>query len=383
MRAMKLKVFGGFLVLMSAISPDISAQSTDKGAAINAETAYPAGKTPAAAWQTLLSSWKKKVRDPNLGVYTDVTKLIYRDYQDWPDGWHEEEYAKWGKNKFQVRQDPSNRYAVIYFSDKPGWENAPFLFCRTEQGWQWDVVSQRKFVRFGPAPAWGVERTDEPYADLLLHGPYYMGVDMPLPNEDIFQAEDDLVIARRILELEQARRDRPDDFEVVMELARLNTIASRGPQHTFMLLEQAKKLNPQNPLPYKYLAIRYVDSSYQYQPAMEAIREYIVRAVDDPFGYNFLGYLYYQLGQFDQAIGEFKKALQFDRNNLYAHEKLSRCYAELFVRTPGQDSRGKGYQQQSWEMFLKAQSLGGQDNRRVIWLREWLAQWGAPPGGKR
>ena len=89
------------------------------------------------------------------------------------------EDAQTYRNKpFEVLQN--DRYAVIFFGKKKGWENAPFLFGRTDAGWQFDIVHQRKYVRMGKSPKWGIERADYPYVDLLSRCPYWMNQDIPL-----------------------------------------------------------------------------------------------------------------------------------------------------------------------------------------------------------
>ena len=59
---------------------------------------YPAGRTPEEAWQTLIRSWEHKVRDPQLGVYTAITRLAYRDFKNLPDSRYEEDVRTY-KNK--------------------------------------------------------------------------------------------------------------------------------------------------------------------------------------------------------------------------------------------------------------------------------------------
>jgi len=71
-----------------------------------------------------------------------------------------------------------------------------------------------------------------------------------------------------------------------------------------------------NPLPYKYLSIRYVDSTYQYDKAIEEIKVYVKLKPDDLFGRNFLGYLYFCKKNYKQAIKEFKKAIRLKKRQL-------------------------------------------------------------------
>ena len=85
---------------------------------------FPAGKTPAQGWETLINSRRKKIRDPNLGVYTEITRLAYRDYQNLPDSRYNEDVKTYGRKSFEVIQNEN--YAVIFFGNKKGWKNAPF-----------------------------------------------------------------------------------------------------------------------------------------------------------------------------------------------------------------------------------------------------------------
>lgn len=332
---------------------------------------FPAGKTPAQAWETLKNSWRKKARDPNLGVYTEITRLAYRDYQNLSDSRYNEDVKTYSRKSFEVIQNEN--YAVIFFGNKKGWENSPFLFCKTADGWQFDIVHQRKYIRMGPNPKWGIERANYPYVDLLSKCPYWMGQDIPLEKSDIYKISDDKKTAAHIKQLEEEHKTNPNNIDMLIELGRQYTITSLGLK-SIPLLKKAKQLNPQNPLPYKYLAIRYVDSTYQYNKAIEEMKVYVKLKPDDLFGRNFLGYLYFCRKNYKQAIEEFKKAIRLKEDNSYAFCKLSRCYALIYLNEPisgikVSDSRNK---QLSIEMYQKAQMSFTPDARRITWLKTWL-----------
>ena len=70
---------------------------------------YPAGPTPDKAWQTLIRSWENKVRDPNLGVYTEVTRLAYRDFKNLPDSRYEEDVATYKSKPYEGRPGGASR----------------------------------------------------------------------------------------------------------------------------------------------------------------------------------------------------------------------------------------------------------------------------------
>jgi len=334
---------------------------------------YPPGRTPKEAWQTLIRSWRGKVGDPNLGVYTKITKLVYRDYQNLPDSRYEKNYRTYHKKPFQVIRNGG--YAVIFFGSTKGWENSPFLFCKTPEGWKFDIVHQRKYIRHGPSPHWGVERADHPYIDLLSRCPYYKGQDMPLEGEDIYRVEEDKRIAERIRKLETAYAKHPDDFRTAMELGRLYTVAAMGPKH-FPVLKKAKQLNPQDPNPHKYLAIAHVDTTYQYELAAREMKEYIKKNPDDVFGHNFLGYLYFCVGNYPEAITEFEKAAHLNPDNTYGYCKSSRCYGKLFLQASKTGSRKEKYRTLAIEMLHKAENASPPDARRIGWLRNWLKKTG-------
>jgi len=332
---------------------------------------FPAGKTPAQAWETLKNSWRKKARDPNLGVYTEVTCLAYRDYQNLPDSRYEEDVKTYGKKTYEVIRNEN--YAVIFFGNKKGWENAPFLFCKTSDGWQFDIVHQRKYIRMGPNPKWGIERANYPYVDLLSECPYWMGQDIPLEESDIYKISDDKKTAAHIKQLEKEHKANPNNIDTLIELGRQYTITSLGLE-SIPLLKKAKQLNPQNSLPYKYLAIRYADSTYQYDKAIEEMKVYVKLKPVDLFGRNFLGYLYCCRKNYNQAVKEFKKAISLKEDNCYAYCKLSRCYALFYLNgsISGIKNSNSGNKQLSIEMYQKAQLSFTPNARRITWLKSWL-----------
>jgi tetratricopeptide (TPR) repeat protein len=331
---------------------------------------YQAGPTPGKAWQTLIRSWENKVRDPNLDVYTEVTRLAYRDFKNLPDSRYEEDAATYKNKPYEVIQNDA--YAVIFFGKKKGWDNAPFLFCRTAAGWQFDIVHQRKYIRMGRNPHWGIERADYPYVDLLGKCPYWMNQDIPRECGDIYRVEDDHYLAGKILRLEEAYANHPEDFATVMELGKLYAITSLSPKKRISLLKKAKALNPDSPEPYKYLGIVHLDAFYQFEPAIKEMEAYVRREPEDVFGRNYLGYLYYSEKCYKSALKELNQAIGLRADNCYAYCKLSRTYAGLFLDSSDLDPRRIGYRRNAIEMFEKASATNSADPRRIKWLQRYL-----------
>ncbi|MCM8814326.1 MAG: TPM domain-containing protein [Candidatus Omnitrophica bacterium] len=331
---------------------------------------YPAGTTPEQAWQTLIRSWSNKIRDPNLGVYTALTRLIYRDYRNLPDARYEKDVRTYAYKQYEILQ--SGDYAVVFFGNKTGWENSPFLLCNDGSGWKFDIVHQRRYIRMGRNPAWGIERSNHPYVDLLKDCPYWQRQDIPLEGADRYAIVDDVRVAREILAAEERMHEHPEDYESVMNVGRLYAVTSMGPK-TISILEKAKKLNPTAAQPHKYLAIAHVDAHYQYKAACEELLQYVQKAPDDVFGHNFLGYVYLCLEKHDEAVKALKTAIALRPDNCYAYCQAARVYAQLYRRAPLWDTRRTYYKTMKDDMIAAAQSTATPDGRRIRWLETELS----------
>jgi len=331
---------------------------------------YPAGKTPDEAWKTLIRSWEMRVRDPNLNVYTEITKLAYRDFQDLSDSRYEENVRTYKHKPYDVIQN--EKYAVIYFGKKKGWENAPFLFCKTKAGWQFDIVHQRKYVRMGRSPYWGIERADYPYVTLLSKCPFWLNQDIPWDAKDKYRVEDDHRLAEEIRHAERALENNPEHFQTVIHLAKLYTVASLRPKKKIALLNKAKQLDPDSSEPFKYLGIVHLDAFYQFESAITEMETYVQRQPEDAFGRNYLGHLYYCTKRYKAGIDEFKTSVRLEPDNCYAFAKLSRCYAALYRSSPKIDPRRSGYRKKAIKMLENAAATATPDPKRITWLERYL-----------
>ncbi|MGI9537343.1 MAG: TPM domain-containing protein [Desulfocapsaceae bacterium] len=322
---------------------------------------YPAGSTPDEAWQTLIQSWRDKNRVPDIGVYTPVTRLIYRDFTNQPARRFEDDVRTWGKKPYEIIEN--GNYGVVFFGNKKGWENAPFLFCRTEEGWQFDMVHQRKIVRMGRAPAWGIERGEHPYIELLSRCPYWMGQDIPLAGDDLYSVAGDNESVGRIVLLEEQLQGDAEDFAALYELGRLYTLTSMG-QKRLKLLNKARELQPDHPGVLKYLAIAHVDAHYQYETALPLLQRYVELRPEDPFGYFFLGYLHLMINQPEQAIALLRKGLVLDPENVYGLCKLARAHR----------LRGTKEDLDQAAAILETLQEIAPDHLRVGWLQKELSR---------
>ena len=332
-------------------------------------TAYPAGARPADAWQTLLQSWRDRVKDPALGVYTPLTRLAYRDFTHRPDASLNKQYATYASKNYTVRQE--GNAAVIDFGKKEGWANAPFLFCRTGEGWQFDIVHQRRFIRMGKAPHWGVEFSEHPHMNLLMDTFHFRGQDIPVEGDDRYTIDRDRELADRILACEARIDHAPDDTDAMLALGRLYTISAMGSK-AIPLLKRVLRQSPDSLSAMKYLAIAHVDAHYQYDSALALLADYIKGAGNDPFGHNFSGYIHYCKKAYPKAAQAFERTLAIDPDNAYAHFYLTYTYAWLYSDASALNPMKKNYRERFNRHREKTRSFATTHPLRVLWLNRWL-----------
>ena len=332
---------------------------------------YPAGKTPEEAWQTMIRRWRDKVRDPFVGVFTPLTRLTYRDFSGMPDSRFDEEYRTYAQKPYEIRRQGD--YAVVWFGKKEGWHNAPFLLCRTSEGWQFDMVHQRRFIRMGPAPKWGVEFSEHPHMGLLMDAFQFRGQDIPLEGEDLYTIERDADLANQILEQETLYQADPDDVDTVMTLGRLYTLVSLS-RKGMDLLNKARAMNPDDPRPYKYLAIAHVNAHYQYDMALKMLDEFLKRAPGDAFGHNFKGYICYRRKDYKAAADAFEQALELKPDSCYAHFYLAYTYAWLYDQAVKIDPRRNAYKDKFRRHAARTRAYASSHPLRVETLDRWLGK---------
>jgi tetratricopeptide (TPR) repeat protein len=345
--------------LSSGGGADVDLKDYGKERVANYGQNYPAGQTPHQAWQTLIQSWRDKNRNPDIGVYTPVTRLIYRAFINQPDSRFEEDVGTWGKKSYEIIKN--DKYAVVFFGTIKGWDNAPFLFCKTAEGWQFDMVNQRKIVRMGPAPRWGIERGEHPYIHLLSRCPYWMGQDIPLRDEDRYRLEEDNTTVSRIVALEQQMKQNSDDFRILLELGMLYTRTSMG-QKRITLLTKADGLQTDHPDVIRSLAIAHVDAHYQYKTALNLMDRYVDLRPQDSFGHFYRGYLQLMENQPGKAIQSLEKGLSLEPANIYGRCKLARAYQNRGEK--GDHSRALG--------ILENLEMTHPGHIRVSWLKHSL-----------
>jgi Flp pilus assembly protein TadD len=315
----------------------------------------------------MLAKWAGEGADIDVDVYTEMTRLAMGDANKpdprtlkWLDHWRNAEY--------QVLRDGD--HAVIWFGDIDGWENSPFLFCNTGDGWKFDIVWQRRLVVMAESPRWQVMQGPYPYVALMREAWQSTGKDLPLGPRDLYDCAEDTRIAAHMAELEQAIEKNPEDVVATIELLRLSANANRRPNIVQPLIRRAKLLAPDNPEPYKYSALYNVTAHFQYRTALEDTERLIELRPEDSFGHDLKGFLLYRLGKYADSIDALEQAVELAPDDGYAYLIMARDYAMLARQASAPERRR--YIDKALKMQHRALSVKAPDLRRLAWLDQWL-----------
>lgn len=317
-------------------------------------------RSPEEAWQTMLLKWDGRGRDIDVDVYTAMTHLAMGD-PDEPDPRTRQGLDHWRNASYRVLRDGD--HAVIWFSAKDGWSNAPFLFCHTGDGWKFDLVHQRRLVIMAEAPRWQVSQGPYPYVDLLHEARQTTSKDLPLEEDDLYRCADDAAIAARMRELDATLAENPDAVGAILESLRLNVITGQRPNRVQPLLERAKRLAPDAPEAYRYAAIYNVNTFFQYETALNEIARYQALVPTDPFGARVQGFLLYRLGRYADSIEALERAARLTPDDDYAYALMARDYTLLARHaTTIEKQRLNGRARAMW---AKAADVSPADSRRL------------------
>lgn len=306
---------------------------------------YPVGNTPEEAWQILIQAWRNEVESSNLGIYTYMTKFIR---------WNNPPERPLHINEpYEIRQ--KGDYAAVLFERL----YPPFLLAKTSLGWQFDDFHQRKIIR-KTRDFWGIEKYVSPYSSLLRRLPELSNIDMPLEEKDIYKVSRDKEFVLELTRLENLYAEGKLSYEQAVSLGRLYAISTLGTK-AVQILDYVKDKQPENPDLYKYLAIAYVDTYYDYEAAQIEIEKYIELTPANDYGHNFLGFLFMQREKSKEAEAEFKKALEVNSQSCYAYSKL----AGLYYHNDDKEKFEKMFQKT--KQFCK-----GKEYERFVWLVQQL-----------
>jgi uncharacterized membrane protein YgcG len=340
----------------------------DQGVAAQAppEAGTGGAATPDDAWQSMLRQWAGKARAREPDIYSAMTRLAMGDPQQ-PDPRVIQALEHWQQADYEVLQD--GEHALIWFGQREGWNNAPFLFCRADAGWQFDIVHQRILVVMGAAPDWYIAAGDYPYLNLLGNIGLSSRKDAPPVAALRYRCSDDAQITAAMAQLQQRLHAYPDDSASLLELARLRISTAQRPNLVQPLLDKLLAGEAVPPEALQYAAVYQVNAFLQYRTALGLAERYSALRPRDAWGHNMQGFLHYRLSQFEQALQAHQRALALEPNSGYAHSQLARIYTQLYRRgeTPVQRER---YRRLAEGAVVQALATTAPD--RVSRLTRWV-----------
>jgi tetratricopeptide (TPR) repeat protein len=325
----------------------------------------PGARSPEEAWETMLAQWGGHGTD--LDTYTAMTRMAMGD-PNHPDPRTLASLGHWRAAGYQIRR--AGEHAVVWFGAVDGWDNAPFLFCNTGDGWKFDIVHQRRLIIMAEAPKWQVSQGPYPYVALMPEARQTTSKDLPLEGADLYRCEHDAELAERMQTLQDARRRNPDDAAATIELMRLVVITGQRPNLVQPLVQEAKQLAPDAPEPYKYAAIYNANTFFQYRTALMEIDRYLELRPQHAFGHRMRGFLLYRLGRYADAIGALEKAVELEPGHPYAYGLMARNYALLARKAQGREKTRLTSLARS--MQQRAAEVSAPDSQRLTWLNRWL-----------
>jgi tetratricopeptide (TPR) repeat protein len=324
-------------------------------------------ETPGKAWEIMLNKWTGGNSYTYIDIYTEAAKMAMGDQNNPNDKRVTDQAKLLLKVPYVVKQD--RNVAMIHFNRKKGWEYAPYLFVNDGTGWKFDIVNQRKYVVFGSKGSWHLERGEHGYNKLFDGFNNSFRKDIPYSNDVYYNIAQDQQIAQNIKALEkQFSNDLQPSLNVVLELGRLGVVTARRPQHVYKALNKAKGLST-TAEPYKYLAVYHVMSNFQYESALNEIKEYN-KKTESVFGINLQGFLYHKLREYDKAVKAFKESLEIQKS-IYALCKLSRAEGMLYVNMSQFDPRRSSHKEKAIEAYISAKEHDP-GNWRLPILENWL-----------
>lgn len=331
---------------------------------------YPAGETVDDAWKTLALFIKYKPDSCDYDIFTDSGKIILKSIQNSIStliNHNDNSIYKDANYKTIVR----GNYALIIPETDSQKINIPFLFCKTSQGWKFDVVHQKKLIRFDTEGNYGIEKVISPYSSIVRKLPAFENIDIPFEENYSYKISNDSQIAKNINNLENIYKSGKLTFDEALNLARLYIKISTG-RKAIPLLQEVKKNIPEKPDVYKNLALAHVNCNYNYIDAKKEIKKYINLKPEDAFGQNFHAYLQIKTGQYGSARDLFEKILESNPQNCYTIAKLAQLKGEEYYNSTASETEKKLLFENYQAMLDKAKiQCKGQEYERFIWLIQW------------
>jgi len=121
---------------------------------------FGAQPTAALAWERFLELNRRRVKDPDLGIYDERAKKLLGGVHT--DAGQDHIARLYAAKRYEVRG--KGERAAIVFPDDPDHTLAPWFFRRAAVGWQLDGEMYPETIGYNHKNQWRFKRRDHPYA---------------------------------------------------------------------------------------------------------------------------------------------------------------------------------------------------------------------------
>jgi tetratricopeptide (TPR) repeat protein len=296
---------------------------------VPAASATPA--TPDALYAAWMESLKLCESTPSLPIYTEASQMMFQ-YTPWmSQGLCEDLHQKYSHPHEILTQGD---YGVILFPG--GNQQGPIFMKKNSAGWQIDMLSTAKWVRYDFKNEWFLGGQNHPYAFAFKNKPYASFVrDIDFYDDYGTFSRIDHSYGEVIAQYQKAQQQNPQDFEICIQLAEiffdLGIVKQSVP-----LLQKAVTIDAQDPRPYRYLGLINRDHLASPKTALEYLNRYHQLAPEDPYGYHYLAVTYWRLANqkdgtkyFAQAADAMKNFTEASGDLLYGYRMTGYFYYRM------------------------------------------------------
>ncbi len=323
------KKMEGYLSAGAGIKKDVKIGEfkTLKMAEPNLHIYYVPQKTPEELHEKVLESYQRCIQEAYLPMYNEETQIRFA---------YSPKYGRAMCNKmYQMFSNPyeilvNGDYAVLYHpgNNKVG----PTFMHKGLDGWQLDVFSISKWVRYDSKNNWFLGGRNHPYAfafydsllkDFVYDRDYYDDYKWFSPIKGGYK--DTIEVYEKKLQ------EDPEDFQLIIQLAEL-FFDLKIAKKAVPLLKKAIVLQPDDPRAYLYLGLLNRDYFVSTKKAIDYLDKYIDLVPDDPNGYHYQAVCYWRMGSknnsdaFKQAARRMEEFNEYSGNLIYGYKMTGYFY---------------------------------------------------------
>lgn len=292
---------------------------------------YSAGSTPQETFKRYIEHLKNYINDPDLGIYTQESRIFYRYIPKLSKSYFDSRVRQLNRLKYHITT--KGNYAVVLFEGKGFRKEGPYFLKKTEEGWQIDIISMSKWVRYDTDNNWFIGGDNHPYIFAFENNQYSKYVWDYDFYDDFGKFSQINCNYDYCINLYKKRlQESPNDFQTIISLAEI-FFDLCIPKEAVPLLQKAIQLNPNDARPYRYLGLINRDNFCAEKTAIKYLKKYIELAPNDPDGYHYISVAYWRmaswqnkLSYYDKAIYYMKKYGELSGDRIYSYNMIGYFY---------------------------------------------------------